>query len=405
MDDDLEGSRRARWSGLVGLTTVRLWKRATQGGSRRVLTTIGAVAVTIALLLVVTGVAVGLADGGLTSENDADVAVMADSTTTLSTIDGVEGPRLGATTERTETLHTEDGVDHASPVLLETARLEAGNGEERTVLLVGVDPDEESRTVAGLPTDGLTNEGDAVLSRTVADDLEASDGDGLTVSSVRTDYLTDDPSLSVTAVEDTETAATGGDPVVLVHLEELRTIADSENRDLANHVLVWGDPAAEDAAAETYPNATVETTAGADPTSLFGDGLALATSLLALVIGVVISASFVATTMGMTVDEDRETLAVLTAVGFPARSRLAMVTLSTTLTTLAGALVGLVLGAFAVVAVNGLAAVTTTPGAVAVLHPLFVPYAVAVSLLAGLVAAPYPLAIATRTTVLEEIGR
>ena len=413
-DPDLEGTRPARWLGLTSLTIFRLWKRATRGGSGRVLTTVAAVAVTIALLLVVTGIAVGLADGGLASESDADVVVTPDSATTLSTVDGVEEPRLGATSDRAESLRAEDGVDHASPVLLETARLEAEGGEERTVLFVGIDPDGESRTVAGLPTDGLADgddgdgngTADAVLSRTAADDLGVTTGEDVAVSSARTGPQVDEPTLSVSAVETVRTDSEETGPVVLVHVEDLREIADSEDRDLANHLLLWGDPdRAEGAAAGTYPDATVEQVGGTNPSSLFGDGLAFATSLLALVIGVVISASFVATTMGMTVDEDRKSLAVLAAVGFPTRSRLAIVALSTALTTLAGALVGIGLGVLAIVTVNTLAIATVAPGAVAVVHPLFVPYALAVSLLAGLVATPSPLAIATRTTVLEEVAR
>lgn len=408
-DPDLEGTRPARWLGLTSLTIFRLWKRATRGGSGRVLTTVAAVAVTIALLLVVTGIAVGLADGGLASESDADVAVTPDSTTTLSTVDGVEEPRLGATSERAQSLRTEDGVDHASPVLLETARLEAEGGDERTVLLVGIEPDDGSRTVAGLPTDGLEGGDGAsgvVLSQAVADDLRVETGADVAVSSARTGPQADEPTLSVSAVENVRTDSEETGPVVLLHVEDLREIADSEDRDLANHLLLWGDPdRAEVAAAGTYPDATVERVGGTNPSSLFGDGLAFATSLLALVIGVVISASFVATTMGMTVDEDRKSLAVLAAVGFPTRSRLAIVALSTALTTLAGALVGIGLGILAIVTVNTLAVATVAPEAVAVVHPLFVPYAVAVSLLAGLVATPYPLAIATRTTVLEEVAR
>jgi len=82
-DDDgrplqLDGRRRTRWLGLVGLALSRLWKRATQTVSGRIVATIAAVAVTIAFLLIVTGVALALADGSVTTETDAEVQVAAE---------------------------------------------------------------------------------------------------------------------------------------------------------------------------------------------------------------------------------------------------------------------------------------------------------------------------------------
>lgn len=107
----------------------------------------------------------------------------------------------------------------------------------------------------------------------------------------------------------------------------------------------------------------------------------------------------------MTVNEDRRTLAVLESVGFTTRSRLAIVAVSTLLTTVCGALVGVALGAGGIYTVNRIATATVAPGAVAEIHPLFVPYAIGVALVAGLVAVPYPLVVAARTSVLTEVGR
>jgi putative ABC transport system permease protein len=109
--------------------------------------------------------------------------------------------------------------------------------------------------------------------------------------------------------------------------------------------------------------------------------------------------------MGMTVDEDRRALAVLESIGVPVRGRLAVVAISTAVTTLVGALVGIGVGVAGIAGVNAVASATVAPGAVARFHPSFVPYAIAVALLSGLVASPYPLAVAARTSVLEEVGR
>ncbi|RKD97099.1 ABC transporter permease [Halopiger aswanensis] len=437
----IDGTRRRRWSDLVGFSVTRLWNRATRTRSGRIAATISAVALTIALLVVVTGVAMGLADGGVVSDDDADVWIAPEESGALSAVDGVERPRLGETNSRAATIRERDGVDHASPVLTETARLQPageadGASESKHVLLVGVVPDDETRTVAGLPTDAL-EPGDPhyadgsydgvprqeiVLSEAAAsrlgaeagDELElagpgsgAGSGDGMSVAGGETT-----PSVTVTAVEPAGDGGSDGQdaekaaPVALVHLSELQTASGADDGELANRVLVWGESdAAEAAATDAYPDAAVESAAELDLESLFDDGLALATSLLALLASVVICASFVATTMGMTVDQDRRTLAVLEAVGFPASSRLLVVALSTLVTTVAGAVLGAAIGIGGVHAVNAIASATVAPGAVATVHPLFVPYAVGVALLSGLLAVPYPLAVASRTSVLAEVGR
>jgi putative ABC transport system permease protein len=422
VDDLLDASgsgRRARWRGIVGLTLSRWWHRATRTTASRIASTIAAVALTIALLVVVTGIALALADGGVTNRDDADVRITPEEGGTLSAVDGVEGPRLGATNERAATVRSHDGVDHASPVLLETGQLESSEGDPRTVRLVGIVPDDGSRTVAGLPTSGLESgdphyangsysgprTGEIVLSSTAAERLGAAPGDELAVSmgaSGRTGDLA--PSVRVTAVAD---VAGGSDaPVALVHLSELQSVSGADDGQLADRVLVWGDSeAAQSAAADAYPRAAVEVAGGTDPSSLFEDGLAFATSVIALLVSVTICASFVATTMGMTVDEDRRILAVLESVGFPTRSRLAVVAVSTGITTLVGSVVGIGLGMIGIVVVNTVAAGTVAPGTVAHFHPLFVPYAIAVALCSGLVAVPYPLAVAARTSVLEEVNR
>ncbi|APW99027.1 ABC transporter permease [Halobiforma lacisalsi AJ5] len=437
MSDD-RGGRGSRWLGVVGFSLDRLWKRATRTRSGRVAATTAAVAMTIALLVIVTGIALALADGGVATETDADVRVAPEDTGSLTAVDGVEGPRLGEANQRAETIAAADGVDHATPMLVEKVRLEAANGsdangavsEPRTILVIGVVPDEEPRTVAGLSTGALepgdlhyaggtyagAQRGEIVLSATAADRLGVTDGDRLEPAGLDPAEIADAdaadadsrpaPTVTVTAVEDAGSDA----PVALAPLSEVQTVSGASDGELADRVLVWGDDeTAAAVAGEAYPEAAVETDAGTDPSSLFDDGLAFATSALALVVGVTICASFVATTTGMTVDQDRRTLAVLESVGFPTGSRLAIVALSTVVTTLCGALLGAALGFLGIEAVNAVAASTvagaSSSGAVAQTHPLLFPYAVVVGLASGLIAVPYPLAIAHRTTVLEEVGR
>ncbi len=382
-----------------------------------------AVALTIAILLVVTGIALALANAGVVSQADADATVVPEQGETLSDVGGVEPAQLGAANERAAEIRDRDGVDHASPVLVETVRLKSAEGddggESGLVLFVGVVPDDEERTVAGLPTTGLEpgdphyadgsydgpRTGELVLSDAAAERLDAGEGDEFSVVGNRT--ATDRTTFGVAEID----AAAGNErdadvPVALVHLSELQSISGASEGELADRVLVWGDAEAAAAAGEdAYPNATVETAGSTNPSQLFDDGLAFATSLIALVVGVAICAAFVATTMGITVNEDRRMLAVLEAIGFPTHSRLAVVGISTLVTTLLGAVLGIVGGVLGVLAVDAVAGATVASRTVAVIHPLFVPYAFGVAFVSGLVAVPYPLVVAARTNVLDEVGR
>ncbi|RQG89814.1 ABC transporter permease [Natrarchaeobius halalkaliphilus] len=419
MRDDTEGTRRSRWRGLVGFSLARLWTLTTRTRSGRILATISAVALTIALLVIVSGVALALADGSVASQNDADVRIVPEKSGVLSTVDGVEGPRLGDATDRATTIRSASGVDHASPVLAETGSLEtADGGEARSVLFVGAVADEEPRTVAGLSTDGLEPgdphyangsfdgppSGEVVLSAAAADRLAAAEGDELAVPMPHEDGSSQ-LSLTVTAVAD-ERDDDASAPIALVHLSELQSFAGSSDDELADEVLIWGETgAAQSGSADAYPDAAVETSGTADPSSLFDDGLAFATSVLALVVGIAICTSFVATTAGMTVNEDRRTLAVLESIGVPTLGRLSVVALSTIATTLCGALLGAGLGIVGIHAVNAAATATVASGAIALSHPILVPYAVVISLVSGLLAIPYPLTVAARTSVLEEVGQ
>ncbi|ELY62800.1 hypothetical protein C489_21026 [Natrinema versiforme JCM 10478] len=196
----------------------------------------------------------------------------------------------------------------------------------------------------------------------------------------------------------------------MLHLSELQSITGADDDDLADQVLVETESgtstaAAESAAADTYPTATIQSGSESDFGSIRSDDFALATSLVALVVAILICSLFVATSSALTIDRDRRTIAVLAAVGFSVRSRLAIVAITTLSLTLAGAVAGVVLGIVGISITNHVATATMAPRPIATLRPAFVPYAIGVALLAGVLALPYPLYLVARTNVVAELGR
>lgn len=418
MDDEADSPGRKRWLAIGRFAGARIVSQVRRT-PRQTAAMIGLVAITIALLVIVTGISVALADTAPTGD-EVDVRVHAGDGTTLSPVVAVEGPRLSDVHDRTATIDARNDVDYATPVLMEVLEVRTLEADEpTTVLAVGVVPHEESPPVAGVPTDSLDpgdphyangsydgrQTGDVVLSAEAAAQLEASETQPLLVRSPRTGTVSQ--THEVTAVENATSAGVGSElPVVVLRLSELQSLTGAAGEDLADQVLV-GTKSADAKAAidEVYPNATVESDTGRGMAALRDANLALATSAVALITALGICALFVTTSSSLLVNRERRTLAVLAALGFPSRSRLAVVSVMTLTLTTIGGIVGIALGYVSIVFANSLATATVTSSAIATTDPLFIPYALAAALSAGLLALPYPLYLTAKTDVITELQR
>ncbi|PGF17128.1 ABC transporter permease [Natrinema sp. CBA1119] len=389
--------------------------------------TVSLVALTIALLVVVTGIATGLAADS-TADDEADIRVVPEGGGTLSSVVDVESARLGDAHESAAAIERRDDVAYATPVLTEAVRIRtAGSDEPETVLAMGVVPPAKPTEIEGVSTASLESgdphyangsydgprTGEIVLTDAAADGIDASAGDDLAVrgsmlqAANRSGAGDRSPTHTVTAVEDVSATDLSGElPLVVLHLSELQSMTGAEDADLADQVLVETESGTSTAAAEdAYPNATIQSGDDGGFASIRSDDFALATSLVALVVAVVICSLFVATSSALTIDRDRQAIAVLAAVGFSVRSRLAIVALTTLSLTLAGAVAGVILGIVGISLTNYVATATVAPGPIATSRPAFAPYAIGVALIAGILALPYPLYLVAQTNVVAELGR
>lgn len=414
--DDRRRSRVARWAGLVGLAVRRSVGRPGRGPRTGV--AVAVVATTMALMLVVTGVSLGLASRSTVSGESADLWLAPESGSTLSAAVSVEGPHLGSAHAKRAAIARYAGVEYATPVLLRVLRMRVpGEPGAEYVLAVGVVPPPEPITVAGLSTAELSAgdphyadgsydgpfTGDAVLSSAAADLLGASAGESVLVANPGSDRQR---RFDVAAVGDPGRGAVGGQlPVVVVRLSELQSVTGAADGDRADQVLVGTNaPGVRSRLARDYPNATVAARDEVAAARLGERDLPLAASVAAFLVGLAVNALFVTTVVGLLVESDRRTLATLAALGFPERARLALVLFTASVVTFAGAALSLPLAFLGIQAVN-LAAGAYVPGAaVAAFHPVLVPYAFAVAVVTVALAAPYPLAIARRTSVLGELA-
>ena len=385
--------------------------------ARRLWLALAGVAVAVALVTTVSGVALGLASQSVVQADGVDYWVVPEGGDLTTVAVATEGPRLGDTHRLTAGLRADPRVDYTTPVLVQVTPVATGD-EQRYVLFVGVvapDAGGEQPRVAGVPTAPLTPgdphyadggydgswTGELVASPAAAELLGVDTGETVTPASSAPDR-----SFRVSAVAaDGPTTAVGSTPVALVHLSELQAISGADTGDTADQLLVsTDDPGVRSDLDGLYPRTEVVTRDGLSGQTVTTTSLPVAMGLAAFVVAVAVGALFTATTMGLEVTRDRRTLATLAALGYAERSLVVLVATETLVLCLLGGVVGVALGLVGVVGINAAATSLFGLPPVAMLRPALVPFGVGTALLIGLVAAPYPVWLSRRTSVSEVLG-
>lgn len=408
--------RRHRLAGLVRLAAGRIVGRLRRGDARQLLVSVFGVAVAIALVVTVGGVAVGLASQSAIQGENVDYWIVPEGATASTIAVSTGGPQLGGTHAVTERLAAIDGVDYATPVLLRVLRLDApGSNTTEYVIAAGVIPADESPRILGVPTDDLAAgdpyyadggydgewTGELVASDAAATLLGLEPGDELRPTRGRTNRTFRVANVSAA---DYGTGA-GPLPVVVVHLSELQAVSGATSGDPADQILVSTDsPRVRSAIERPYPRTTVVQKSGFSGQQLSTSSLPLAVALTAVLAAVVVGTLFVATMMGLELHAARRELAVLAAIGYRTRSRALVVVVETFVLTFLGAVLGTGLGVAGIALVNRFGTRFFGVDSVAVFDPVLVGAAALVATLIAAFASVYPVWLTRRTDVLEVLG-
>jgi putative ABC transport system permease protein len=408
------GDRLARWLGLLGFGARYALARLT--GTERVQSglSVAGVAITVALVLSVTSISVGLAVGPATTSGDANYWIVPPEGQG-SVVTDVGGQRLGGVHAATDRVRDIEGVTAATPLLASLSAVDVGDDREY-VLVFGVIPD-ENVTAAGIPTAGLTTgdpyyadgdldgprTGETLLTPSASDALNVSPGETITLATGAEDA---NRTFAAADVVEPRTAGVGQLPVMVVHLSELQVLTGAASGDTADRLLVTAsDPGVKDRLEGVYPGADVLAHDELVREQATNSQTTMATALAALVVAVTVGCLFIATTMGFDLAADSTSRAVLAAVGFSRRSRAAITLVRSLLTCFLGGSVGVLLWGGVVLAVNYAgAAAGVTSGAVAYVHPAFVAYGLGIATLIGLLTAPYLLLASGRANVTEVLS-
>lgn len=400
---------------LVGLGVSRVLGRLTGPTPGRTVVCCFGVAAAIAVLVIVTGVSLGLAGSGTVASEDVDYWIVPDDGGAGSTPLAYEASRLGAVHPTTARIAADDRVDYATPVAIRPVRLEPhGTDADVYVLLLGIVAPPDGREVAGLETGALSPgdphyangsfdgpwTDDLVVSEGVTDQLGVGPGADVTAGD-------SDRNFTVRAVAEGEVSLGAGTvPVGLVHLSELQAVTDTSGSDQADQILVSpGDASVRGQLEGLYPRTSVVTRSGFSRLSAESSSLPFAMALAAGLVSLGIGVAFVATMMGLELTATRQSLAVLGAVGFSGRSVALVLVVETVTVALLGGVVGVALGWLGIVGLNaGVAAWLDLPSA-ATFDPVLAGYGLVAAVVVALLSVGYPLYIAWRTELLPELTR
>lgn len=367
------------------------------------------VAVATAMMLLVTGLALGLVDhyriGG---EAGYVVSAGGDGFTTSAL--PVEGPSLGAVHKAADRLKGVEGVTGVTPVHINFLKIGVPNsGEEEYFLVLGIIPSKGVEEVSGFSTSAMTGgdpfyaegtyngtwTGEAVLSESASSLLEAGPGTRIEVRGAS-------EKLKVVDVDASSGPGFAGLPVVLIHLSELQDITGGKSSDRAEKMLVNAEKDVGPFLKNLYPGADVSRPgAGSGIQEDLPMAMALTSSLVALVIGTL----FLATTLSLEVSGDVQNLALLSAIGF-SRLRIYGLVIGQVVTiTLTGGLIGLGLGIAGATATNNFVAARYSIPVLIQIPPYLAAAGVALAVLMGLVSTPYLLLITRGLSVSEVLSK
>ncbi|WP_248897146.1 ABC transporter permease [Haloplanus halobius] len=410
MSGRLRAGCRRVWQ-LSGFAVRRVVGQLGGPGSRRLALTLLGVAIAIMLMTTVTGVALGLSSQTAVQADGVDYWIVPEGGDLSTIAVSTDGPRLGSTHQLTQQLQGDRRVDYATPVLLQIVSVRNLDTDRETyVLLVGVVVPTDSRPrIANLPTQPLTAgdpyyadgeydgewTGELVASQATATALDGDAGDRLALSQASADQR-----FRVSAVADADlTTGIGATPVAIVHLSELQAVTGAQEGDIADQILVSTDDRSVRSDLETlYPRTSVVARSGITAGDASTTSLPIAMGIAAFVVAFAVGVLFTATMMGLEVSRDRETLAVLSAIGYSDRSLMLLVAVETVTLCLLGGAVGVGLGVGGIYATNALLSTVAGLPAVALFRPLLLGYGLLTAALIGVVSVPYPIWLLRRVS-------
>ncbi len=374
-------SRLSRWIGVASVGLRRAITRATRTNRQRVVISIFGVVVAISLLVVVTGIAVGLSAGTTVYDEETDYWIVPETDSAESPLLSMDGPQFGDAHQTTDRITSIEDVEAATPILSQIYYVEAGSSGEYLIVF-GIINTPDLETVLGLRATSLTPGDPYYLSNERTNELVLSKGAASLLDVTKDETVTiGNTEFTVTDVSERSGGTAGQVPTALVQLSELQAMTGSDEYDQADQFVVkTSSPEIKSDLERIYPESSVHSRSEMIVNQTLDSDLTLSLSLTAFIISIVIGTLFVVTTMGLEIVADKRNLTTLSAIGVSTRSQLGIIGMQIFTTVGIGGLLGSVVGLGLIKAVNEIAMKTTTSEPVSLFHPLLSAYGFGVSI-------------------------
>ncbi len=408
-----DGSPIARWRGLIVLAGKRLFGNQSGLRSRQLVLTISGVAIPVMLVVIVTGISLGVATTTTVRSPNVDYWIVPESESEGSVIVADRGPRFGSVHAVNERLNDRPEIDFATPVLIELLRIET-NDRPEYVLAIGVIPHGDLPVLAGVSGGGLVDgdpffangsyngpwTGEVAISPAAAEVLGL--GTGETVTPVST--WNSRRHLRVVSQNRDDRMEGVELPIALLHLSELQAMTGAAKGDQADQFLVaTSNPAAKRFLSDIYPRSTVLTRTGLTARNLQNSRLGLAIAVSASVIAVVLGVFFATSTLAIVIIEDRQALSLLGALGFSIRSRVILTSVLGLSVIGGGGIVGIFGGIAGLWVTNELVAQFGWNFPLARFHPALIGYGILVTVIIWVFSFPFLLRVTRRTITPQQL--
>lgn len=354
--------------------------------------TVAGVALAVALVVVVSALAVGLSGPVAGIGGDETYWILPEADGDRSPLVAADDPQFGDAHTTKEIIEDLEDVEAVTPLLLEILQVQTADGDPAYIAVAGIIPTADGSSPIGLETDSMTPgspyvsdgqwTGEVILSEGAADQLDARTGDELSVVGQ------EDHDFGVTAVgTQTGDDLFGTTPVAFVHLGELQHVVGAGDADLADQFAVTGaDP---ETLENVYQQADVVSSSELALQQVAESDVAVALGLGGLAVGVIVGVLFLATALTLQIAGDRRRLWSMTALGVGRPARLWLFGGQALVLVGLGGVVGSLLGYVGIYATNAFgSAVMGTGGPVAVAHPIFLVYGVGVAVIIGILTLP-----------------
>lgn len=380
---------------LLGLR--RLGSQVFRSRGKRIRYTITGVAAAIALLVVITGISLGLATSTTVYDDDIDYWVVSGEDTVDSPLVDTNDPQFAGVHDAHDAIAAIDGVDTTTPVLSYPYSVESAS-ESDYALVHGIIDTPDRDSFLGIDTDPLPeypaeySQNDtsniAVLSATTSNLLNATVND--TIEIANDEY-------TVVGVDDDATGGFDEVPIIILPLSDLQVATGAHQADLADQFVVeTTDPDVASDIADIYPDAEIESRSSLTANALFDQDMALGLALTAGLVATVVGVLFVGTASGLEVASSRSILTTLSAVGISTRSQLSFIAVQTLGMSIIGGVLGALGGVAGIWLLNHTTAYLYAIDSVAFFHHLLIPYGIIVAIIVGLLALPAVLLFTRR---------